>query len=186
VSHTGRPRLHPGRLVKPTGRVLFSNLLRRVRLDGQILHVEDDHGTALHVGLGVGIGICAIYGVASIARLLEHSGPPRPGELSAAETILHATLAIAAATAAAVALVRLRRRPMVTVLARADGRNASSWLLGLRLPDRMLVLGTMLDSRGRVPRALLSFAHELHRLGFAPPAMALLDAVAGQGAADGK
>jgi hypothetical protein len=208
--------------VKPTGRVLFSNLLRRVRLDGQILHVEDDHGTALHVGLGVGIWICAIYGVASIARLLEHSGPPRPGELSAAETILHATLAIAAATAAAVALVRLRRRSMVTVLARADlgagtlsvrggptvpvaivvprivesstplegpaadGRTASNWLLGLRLPDRMLVLGTMLDSRGRVPPALLSFAHELHRLGFAPPAMALLDAVAGHGAADGK
>jgi hypothetical protein len=208
--------------VKPTGRVLFSNLLRRVRLDGQILHVEDDHGTALRVGLGIGIGICALYGALQVALLLDAREPPRFGPSSVPEAILRATLAFVAAACAMVALLRLPHRPMATTLARADlqtatlsvrggptvpvsivvpeivesstplegaaldGRNASNWLLRLRLPDRMLPLGTRLESRGRVPPSLLAFAHELHRLGFAPPVIARLDAVAGHGAADGK
>jgi hypothetical protein len=182
---------------------VFSSVLRRVRHDGHRLYVEDDHGTALRIFLGsiviIGFGVLVaaaeqlfrapapeLYAVALVllaAVLTATVVLVRVQHRSMVTTMAWADLAGGSLTTREGHIV-----PISVVVPEivesstpidsetwVGHEKASNWLLQLRLPDRVLPLGTSLAPRGRVPPALLSFAHELHRLGFAPPALALLD-----------
>jgi hypothetical protein len=201
-------------IMKPRGRVLFSNVLRQVRLDGHRFYVEDDHKSAAEIMLAIGIAVCVLYGYGRIAPLFVHGFRSFPATQFWIEPLVYGILAIATALGLLIGLVRLRHRRMTKTLAWGDlaagslslpsgpvvpisvvvpeivesstpldsrsgllvPERMSSWLLQLRLPDRVVPLGTSMRTRGLVPHSLLRFAHELHRLGFAYPMLRLLAA----------